>query len=687
MVTSASVDYQVRVVTVGTVPVESSWAAPWSGLRIVDSPPIVVQHLDGPLPDAASEGAELHPCDLLLSRDSETDVFLRQRYDLVNGPTLVGSDGVVSMGSMSIWPALESWHLLLTEVRSALVPPVERDALMDRVSMWEPRAVQIADARVPAELSPVAETLELMLDADYWATGAAGDGVVQRLGSVLLRMGPAWVGGSLPALDGLIRLRRDSRILAEAELQELTRQALSAAEGARRRGAYRAARCHALTALSLVTHRARHPQRMSSTLVTHTADLVGPLHRDPTLRGLTDASTPRVGEKFVARGGGAMRPSVVILPGPFGEFHLDMVAALSAETSVTVSELRQSWPELRRRRPVPQDLSLLAALREGRVDLEEGTLDGQPIDRPPLRRAVRCLRRLKIELSHHDVAISDWGDVATMWASHVCPRGTRLVTRWHSLDLFDPWLHLVDWRGVDEVLISNPALGSLFSDLTSDSAAPAPVVIHPYLPDLSSFEGAKADEARFTIAMVGWGRMVKDPAFALDLLDRDPRRRLILIGPPFSPTASSFAQEYADGVSRRLEDEGLRSRVDIVGPTDDVARHLRGAGIILSSSFREGWHLGLIEGIASGAVPVVRDWPMLAGRGGAASLYPHEWVVADLDEADRRIAALADRATWGEAAELARTRLMRLMDPTESRNAYQRHVLGDQRLSPGRGEY
>lgn len=576
MVDPAVVDPRVHVVTMGMDQVGSSWVAPWSVLPCVDGPPIVVQHLPGPLPESAPEGAELPHCDLLLSRDSETDVLLRQRHNVVNGPPLVGSDGVVGVGPTSIWSALESWHELLTELRAALVPPVERDALAVLVSAWAPRAAWIAGAAVPLELAPVAETLELMLDADYWVTGAEGEGVVRRLGSVLLGAGPAWVSGSLPALDQVIRLRRDSRTIDESELQELTRQALSAAEFARRRGADSAARCHALTALSLVTHRARHPQRISSTLVTHTDELVGPLRSEPTLRALINASTPRVGARFVARGGEGTKPSVVILPGPFGEFHLDMVAALSTEASVTVSELRQRWPELRRRRPVPQDLWLLAALRAGRVNVADCTIDGQPIDRPSLRRHVRCLRRLKIELSHHDVAVSDWGAVTTMWASHVCPRGTRLVTRWHSLDLFDPWIHLIDWRGVDEVLIGNSALGSLFTDLTSGSAAPAPVVVQPYLPDLNSFWNVKAEDARFTIAMVGWGRMVKDPAFALNLLDRDPRRRLILIGPPFGPTVSLFAQEYADSVARRLGPHDLGERVDIVGPTDDVAYHLRG---------------------------------------------------------------------------------------------------------------
>lgn len=685
MVEVVSVDPRVHVVSVGVEPVGSGWSPPWSFLATAQCPEIVLHHVSASLWD---ESAEIHDtvrqCDVLLSRDTVTDAALCQRGDVDPQRALIRSEGTVGAGSISVWSALQSWHDLVVAFRDVLEPPVDRAALGRLVSAWAATSVQIAGALVPPEFAPVAATLELMVKADYWATGEAGDDVVRRLGFILLRGGPPWVSGSLPALDRVIRLRRQSRNLSEADLRACAAQALGAAESARRRGADSAARCHALIALTLVTHRSRHPQRITSTLVTHTSELVDPLRRDFTLNGLTDASMPRIGSRFLARGGQGPRPSVVILPGPFGEFHLDMVAALSPAATVTVSDARQRWPQLRRRRPVPQDLWLLSALRRGRIDLEEGRLDGKAIEQPSIRRAVRCLRHLKIELSHHDVAVSDWGDVTTMWASHLRPNRTRLVTRWHSLDLFDPWIHLIDWRGVDDVLISNSALGSLFTDLTRGTAAPTPVVVHPYLPDLHSFEQPKRDNARFTIAMVGWGRLVKDPAFALDLLDRDPRRRLILIGPPFGPTVDHFAREYADALADRIAARDLRDRVDIVGPTDDVAGHLREAGIILSSSFREGWHLGLIEGIASGAVPVVRDWPMLSGRGGAACVYPSEWVVSDLQEADRRIAGLADPQRWQAAASQAQAEIHHLMEASTVRSEYQEYVLGVGRSAIGR---
>lgn len=694
MVEGAAVP-RILVVSVGLDAVNTEWSPPWSALPTLGCPEFVVHHARARATEQSYEwdiegnaslmGALSH-CDLVLSRDECADAALSDLGDLVGKDVLVRSDGTVGTASISMWLALQTWHDLLREFRRAVEPPVDRAALGHLVLGWTERASWIASASVPPSCAPVGATLELMLNADYWATGQGGDDVVRRIGRVLLAGGPPWASGSQRALDHVIRLRREPRTLSETDLQASTAEALGAAESARRRGHDGAAQCHSLIALSLVTHRSRHPQRISSTLVTHTSDLVAPLRLDPTLRSLTDSSTPRPGAGWVARGGRDAAPSVVILPGPFGEFHRDMVAALSPEATVTVSNLRQKWPELRRRRPIPQDLWLLSALRQGRIDLQENTLDGSRIEAPSLKRAVRCLRRLKIELSHHDVAISDWGDVTSMWASHLCPKGTRLVTRWHSLDLFDPWLHLIDWRGMNAVLICNSALGSLFTDLTRGTAAPPPVSVRPYLPELREFDQSKADGARFTIAMVGWGRLVKDPAFALDLLDRDPRRKLILIGPPFGSSVDVTATEYAEAFMARIAAADLQNRVHVVGVTDDVAGHLREAGVVVSSSFREGWHVGLIEGAASGAVPVVRDWPMLAERGGAGSIFPQDWVVADVDQADARIAALSDLGAWEASSKAAQAQIMGLMEPESAQRKYQEHVLGKPLSSAGQGD-
>ncbi len=75
----------------------------------------------------------------------------------------------------------------------------------------------------------------------------------------------------------------------------------------------------------------------------------------------------------------------------------------------------------------------------------------------------------------------------------------------------------------------------------------------------------------------------------------------------------------------------------MVGHTDDVAAELRHIGVILSSSTRESFHVALAEGVASGALPVVRDWPLLSAYGGPHGLWPDDWIVATPEDAARRV--------------------------------------------------
>ena len=87
------------------------------------------------------------------------------------------------------------------------------------------------------------------------------------------------------------------------------------------------------------------------------------------------------------------------------------------------------------------------------------------------------------------------------------------------------------------------------------------------------------------------------------------------------------------------------------GFTDDVPEALRHIGVILSSSRREGTHEGLIQGVASGAFPVVRDWPYVARWGGARTLFPDEWVVQTPEEGAERIAAAMAQGPIGAQGE------------------------------------
>ena len=80
----------------------------------------------------------------------------------------------------------------------------------------------------------------------------------------------------------------------------------------------------------------------------------------------------------------------------------------------------------------------------------------------------------------------------------------------------------------------------------------------------------------------------------------------------------------------------------------------RGIGTILSSSDSEGCHTSVLEGMASGAYPVVHNWP------GAQGLF-HPFVHDDITQAIDDVIAFADGPNQ-EAARQKHTSAMQVHD-------------------------
>ncbi len=96
---------------------------------------------------------------------------------------------------------------------------------------------------------------------------------------------------------------------------------------------------------------------------------------------------------------------------------------------------------------------------------------------------------------------------------------------------------------------------------------------------------------------------------------------------------------------------------------------------------REGSHNGLMEGAASGAVPVVRDWPFYAGKpNGAGTLYPEDWVVGTPAAAAQRIRQInATEESWRGSAKLASKHALSTWDWSVVSADFDRLFLGEPR--------
>ncbi|MFJ1804955.1 MULTISPECIES: hypothetical protein [unclassified Streptomyces] len=293
---------------------------------------------------------------------------------------------------------------------------------------------------------------------------------------------------------------------------------------------------------------------------------------------------------------------------------------------------------------------------------------------------------LRPHLDWADTVFVDWCVGPAALLTSVDPGTTRIVVRLHSAETFSLWPFLVDFSRVDDLVF----VGAHLRDLTvavvpqltpaQKQRAPRLHVIANAM-DLAGQVRHKSDDARFTLGVTGISSVAKDPRWAIEVLRilraEDPRYRLLLIGEDVDAKLSAAARAYARlyrGDLAELEPSGAVRRL---GQLDDVPAALTDVGVILSSSVRESFHCGFVEGAASGAVPVGRDWPFFAGKAnGARTLFPADWVVASPQEAAERILKVTATAeTWRKAGQAASAHAVAAWDWPVVREEFDRLLL------------
>ncbi len=408
------------------------------------------------------------------------------------------------------------------------------------------------------------------------------------------------------------------------------------------------------TVLGLLFHVELHAAGPSSPLVDAPEDF---LHawRDSTVGRMLATPEPRPARTATAPGDGRRR--VVVLRGSYPRFSAQVIDELSARPGTEVEVHEWTGPPA-----ITTGLGIRHELVRARLRqvLGEDAAD-EDLGEVGEERLVDLLGRA-------DAVFVDWADRGSLLALMHVPEGVRVTLRIHSMDALSPWVHLIDWSRVDHLVLVSEHLRDVVERLLGDRLGSTLVHVVPNAVDTSRVPVTKTAGHRRRLISIGWAQEVKDPIWALEVLAvlrrRDPAWTLVLVGSDFLPTAVTSAQDYAQAFRSRAEEPDVLGGVELVEETSDIGPHLASAGFVLSSSRRESFGLGLVEAAASGAVPVVRNWPMFAGLSGARRLFPAEWVVEDVDEAVERVLAHANAPAWERASSSARAEVAaRFIDP------------------------
>jgi glycosyltransferase involved in cell wall biosynthesis len=259
---------------------------------------------------------------------------------------------------------------------------------------------------------------------------------------------------------------------------------------------------------------------------------------------------------------------------------------------------------------------------------------------------------------------AEWARTSAVWYSRRKRPDQFLVVRLHRFELDAPYPRQIAMENVDAVVYIAPLFGRRIRD---ELGWPQHKLVYiPNFLDVDWLDRPKLADARFALGFVGieWSRKRLD--LALDLLAalRRQEHRFHLVVRSVMPWQNAYAwaeaaeRDYVAWCFDRIErDPLLRDAVVFDPPGRDIARWFRRIGHVLSTSDAEGSHTALSEGMASGAVPVVRPWP------GAAELYDKEWIHASTADAAAAVLANVDAAAWADRAGRARAEVRRSHDP------------------------
>ncbi len=223
-----------------------------------------------------------------------------------------------------------------------------------------------------------------------------------------------------------------------------------------------------------------------------------------------------------------------------------------------------------------------------------------------------------------DIVWLEWCWDHAVWATTSgCLAGKRCVVRLHSIEaLQTDFPARMDWSQVDRLITVGQDITEILLDampLLTDHVMPE---IIPNGIDMDRFAPGMGD--RYRVAWVGHLEPKKNPMLLLQiahaLYRADPRYSFHVAG--------GFTDlRTARYVKRLMGTLSLGGVVRFDGTVADMPAWYADKGVLLSTSMYESFGLNIGEAMATGAFPVVHDFP------GADRLWPEECLFAAIGEA------------------------------------------------------
>lgn len=227
-----------------------------------------------------------------------------------------------------------------------------------------------------------------------------------------------------------------------------------------------------------------------------------------------------------------------------------------------------------------------------------------------------------------DIVLAEWCNIPAIWLSRALDEKKKLVVRLHSYEAFTFHPYFMNWGGVDGIIYVSDPIRQIMNAKHGERLAAVRQITLPNVRKYPTNPATKVPEDRsFVLGLAGYNSANKNPIMALEILKKlrshDPRWHLKLVGYPWPEKPNLFEANYRDRFFDQLKDESISSAVSVQPFVDEMYDWCRSIGFMLSTSDREGTHETIVEGMSVGAVPIIRNWPMVAPFGGPKAVYPY----------------------------------------------------------------
>ena len=253
-----------------------------------------------------------------------------------------------------------------------------------------------------------------------------------------------------------------------------------------------------------------------------------------------------------------------------------------------------------------------------------------------------------------DILFCEWGLGNLQWFSHNKLPGQKLITRIHLQEFSTNFLAETRWENVDQIVVVGPYMKEKFDHLFPGVSEKCMVI--PNLIDTGSFDLPKRSDARFNLGLLGILPRRKAPHFAVQILrelrKHDNRYRLFIKGKRAEEVDWVWRrpeeQEYYRALYETVEKEGLQDAVIFEPQSSDVQSWFKKIGFVVSPSEFESFHMAIAEGMASRAIPVIRNWE------GSELLFPLQYRIPGPEEAVDLIRSFSDPNAFEQEGESTR---------------------------------